>query len=257
MRLERCVRLVPHDHDGGGFFIAVLDKVGQHHPDAGALPAGEPEICVADAAAVLPEALLAINAEEGEGGTDTEPPGRRDELLAIHAEAGQAGGESDARTCDSADPASAGAGEAGDVGAVRGHGKESTQVAAQVPPVELTPSAPADPSPANGGVSAAPPASLGTLLHAHNRAVSPAELAVALTSGFPPLFGISDPLRAELLDYFGLGGNFPFDLMVARSQQVGSCGRRVLDSLPRRISPSKVYSPSPLPLCSHIVLLSS
>lgn len=28
MRLDRCMRLLPHDHDGGGFFIAVFEKVG-------------------------------------------------------------------------------------------------------------------------------------------------------------------------------------------------------------------------------------
>lgn len=40
MRLDRCMRLLPHDHDGGGFFIAVFEKVSEHDEDAGALPAG-------------------------------------------------------------------------------------------------------------------------------------------------------------------------------------------------------------------------
>jgi len=27
LHLDRCVRLLPHDHDGGGFFVALLRKV--------------------------------------------------------------------------------------------------------------------------------------------------------------------------------------------------------------------------------------
>ena len=27
MGLAKCMRLLPHDHDGGGFFIAVIEKV--------------------------------------------------------------------------------------------------------------------------------------------------------------------------------------------------------------------------------------
>ena len=37
LHLERCVRLLPHDNDSSGFFVAVLEKVGDHAADAGLL----------------------------------------------------------------------------------------------------------------------------------------------------------------------------------------------------------------------------
>eukprot|EP00965_Chrysotila_dentata_P180322 5953489-Pleurochrysis_carterae.AAC.1 len=60
MRLRNCMRLLPHEHNGGGFFIAVFEKVGPHAAEAGALAADEPEVCVSDGAGVLPEALSSL-----------------------------------------------------------------------------------------------------------------------------------------------------------------------------------------------------
>ena len=40
MRLDRCLRLMPHHVSGGGFFVAVLEKVGDHDEAAGKLPPG-------------------------------------------------------------------------------------------------------------------------------------------------------------------------------------------------------------------------
>lgn len=57
MHLERCVRLLPHDQDCSGFFIAVFEKIGEHSAEAGALPEDEPEVCVVEGGAVLPDAL--------------------------------------------------------------------------------------------------------------------------------------------------------------------------------------------------------
>ena len=62
MQLERCMRLLPHDNDGGGFFVAVFEKVGDHATEAGALPDDEPECVVTEGATVLPEALTSVAA---------------------------------------------------------------------------------------------------------------------------------------------------------------------------------------------------
>ena len=55
--LERCARLMPHDIDGGGFFIAILEKVADHAEGAGALPDDTPEVCVTEGGGVVPEEL--------------------------------------------------------------------------------------------------------------------------------------------------------------------------------------------------------
>lgn len=55
--LERCVRLMPHDQDTGGFFIAILEKVGEHPAEAGLLPEDTPEVCVTEGSTVMPEEL--------------------------------------------------------------------------------------------------------------------------------------------------------------------------------------------------------
>lgn len=216
MRLERCTRLLPHDHDGGGFFIAVLDKVGQHLPGAGALPVGEPEVCVDDSAAVLPDALLALNGEEAEPADSRGAPSTHAAANAMLA------------VCPAAAaPAPAGAGEAGT--ATEG-GMGAPGIAAGLQHVERTPPAHPHP-PADCGVGGERPVALN-VLHAHDCATTPAALADALVSGFAPLFGISAPLQAELVDYFGLCDSFPFDLMVARSLQVSAA-----HSAPPRLFP--------------------
>ena len=48
---------MPHDLDGSGFFVAVIEKLAEHEPEAGALPADAPEVCVVEGAAVLPKEL--------------------------------------------------------------------------------------------------------------------------------------------------------------------------------------------------------
>ncbi|KAL1526126.1 hypothetical protein AB1Y20_014854 [Prymnesium parvum] len=90
MGLERCVRLLPHDQDTGGFFVAVFEKVAEHVADDGALPEGEAEVVVAEGSSVLPEALAMKSeylpaegeggeavVEEGEGGEEVEVELRR------------------------------------------------------------------------------------------------------------------------------------------------------------------------------------
>ena len=37
MHLERCLRLLPHHNDGGGFFVAVFEKLAEHAAEAGVL----------------------------------------------------------------------------------------------------------------------------------------------------------------------------------------------------------------------------
>ena len=42
MHLERCLRLLPHHNDGGGFFVAVFEKLAEHAAEAGVPPTDEP-----------------------------------------------------------------------------------------------------------------------------------------------------------------------------------------------------------------------
>jgi hypothetical protein len=46
--LERCLRLMPHELNGSGFFVAVFEKLALHAEAAGQLPKATPELCVAD-----------------------------------------------------------------------------------------------------------------------------------------------------------------------------------------------------------------
>jgi len=46
--LEHCVRLMPHDLNGSGFFVAVLEKISSHADSAGKLDDNEREVCVTD-----------------------------------------------------------------------------------------------------------------------------------------------------------------------------------------------------------------
>jgi len=68
--LERCLRLMPHELNGSGFFVAVFEKLALHAEAAGQLPKATPELCVADdeafASAVLrSEADLPLGGERG------------------------------------------------------------------------------------------------------------------------------------------------------------------------------------------------
>lgn len=63
IHLERCVRLLPHDQDCGGFFIAVFEKVGEVEEGEGLLPEDEPEVVVGEGCAVLPDRLGAMSFE--------------------------------------------------------------------------------------------------------------------------------------------------------------------------------------------------
>jgi hypothetical protein len=66
LHLERCVRMMPHEVDGSGFFVATFEKIGEHQVAAGALREDETtEICVDESAdAMLPPALVPEGAEQ-------------------------------------------------------------------------------------------------------------------------------------------------------------------------------------------------
>ena len=64
LHLERCIRLLPHDNDSSGFFVAVFRKRAEHPEGAGVLDPDSPaaaEVCV-------PDGLAALSAVSGEGG---------------------------------------------------------------------------------------------------------------------------------------------------------------------------------------------
>jgi len=44
MHLERCLRLLPHHNDGGGFFVAVFEKLAEHAAEAGVPPQMSPTL---------------------------------------------------------------------------------------------------------------------------------------------------------------------------------------------------------------------
>ena len=64
LNLERCVRLMPHDLDGSGFFVAVFEKVAEHAEGAGALPEDTKEVCVVEGGVVLPQELSTNHRDE-------------------------------------------------------------------------------------------------------------------------------------------------------------------------------------------------
>ena len=71
LNLHRCIRVLPHSGDTGGFFVAVLDKVGE-------MPGAAKE--AAGAAGTAPAPAAAAEEEEGEGegegvGEQGTPPG--------------------------------------------------------------------------------------------------------------------------------------------------------------------------------------
>ena len=199
MGLERCMRLLPHDHDGGGFFIAIIDKIGEHDASAGALSPDEPEVCVADGASVLPEALASFRPTTRAG----DPPGTalRGALASRASELGP--GET------------ATAVVVAGTGSERGaHTRESTGADSAT-----TAATQADVS---DEVPFARP------LHAVGGGTTPKKLAIASASGFAPLFELPSELCSQLATFYGLDGAFPFDRLLARSAQV--TWRRVASS---------------------------
>ena len=74
LNLDRCLRMAPHEQDCGGFFVAVIEKLAEHDPRAGALDDDEPEVCVTEGGSILPEALSTNPTEKGPSKSRTPAP---------------------------------------------------------------------------------------------------------------------------------------------------------------------------------------
>ena len=190
MGLSKCVRILPQDQNTGGFFVAVFEKVGAHADDAGLLPEDEPEVCVAEGSAALPDHLS--RALAGRDGTE----------VGAGAEA-EVGAGSNAPAPPAPPAPDGAAGEASGVAWVTG------AVAGVADPA-------ADPA-------ADPPAD-ATLLHAHGgdvaTALHPPEApgkGGRVQPKYAPLFVPSAELCGGVAAYFGLGAEFPLASLVARS----------------------------------------
>ena len=272
------MRLMPHDQDGGAFFVAVFEKVGGHqaanpgphpkphphlhphpHPNphlhphtshltphtshltphpshltphpsqvgeheatAGALPDDEPEVCVTEGGAVLPEALS----------TNHRDPKATDPKAALLPAATPSSADNDA-----ARPTTAAAPPSG-----------SHPPAPSVPP-PLPPTTKAscgahskgDSLAAPAADAAAPPSATPAdilppeymvddctqhkgVLHAYGGATVEAAAAAAYGCSYAPLFTPTDALSQAVNDFFGLSSGFPLQRLAARSAQVTGDG---------------------------------
>ena len=185
--LERCMRLLPHDQDCGGFFIAIFEKIGTHAADAGALPEDTPEVCVAEGSSVMPEAL-STNYDPDKAGSKRKGSG------------GQEAGTVDE-------------GAASSSGAAAGRGddtSEGTRARMKVKgPTEQTKEA--------NTVMWTEMARQMALLHAHGGHTQEAVVAAATNGSYAPLFTPEGCLIEALSAFYGLDGAFPGHRLVVRS----------------------------------------
>jgi hypothetical protein len=183
LRLERCVRLAPQDQDYGGFFVAVFHKKGEHAPMAGALPDDEPEVCVVEGSAVLPEAL------------STNAPVESPPVLAADADAADVVVAADA--ADAPPIASSWRRREADPWAASGSAREGDECEDADRVRECA---------AHEGV-----------LHAHGGATVEAAARAAARAIYTPLFVPSAVLLGEVMRAYGLGHTFPCHRLVVRS----------------------------------------
>ena len=259
MQLGRCMRLLPHDNDGGGFFVAVFEKIAEHAPEAGVLPPDEPEICVTESSAMLPEALTAK-------AKPTEPKGSRQSRnpdwlcpacggLTFGAKlvCFKCGADKPAATADAATAAATTATAAVKEQAVAAEasGADATEgAAAEGAAVE---GAAAEDAPAEGAAEAEAQAARGLqVLHACGGATRASAVAAAAANKFAPLYVPSAELLAsvasfskpdpdpnpnpnpspdphphphpnpnpnQVASFYGLGPSFPLHRLLVRSMQ--------------------------------------
>ena len=185
MQLHRCVRLLPHDVNGSGFFVAVLEKVAEHAEAAGAIAADEPEVCVVDSDGTLPAVLFD---ERREMRAADRPP---------NAEGTEgAAGAPEGGLIDEAPSTALPDGGEGDERRNGGDGDEGRE--------------------GDEGVYAAC-ARHAAVLHAVGGATIEAAAAQTLGTSYPPLFTPAADLIERLQSFFGTADGFPSARLVARS----------------------------------------
>ena len=188
MHLERCVRLMPHDVDGSGFFIAVFDKVGEHDENAGTLDAGDTkEICVVEGAAIVPQELS----------TNADGEAKADKAGGSSAGDGAAAAEEDEVVAEEQDAAMADEDAAVDV---TDKDKDTPEL---------------------GKARIAEGCAKMEVLHALGGNTAEAAMLTALSS-YAPLFKPPDELLKAITQSYGLSAGFPLHRLVVRSPQARS-----------------------------------
>ena len=198
MQLERCVRLLPQDNDGGGFFVAVLEKLQPHAAEAGALPDDEPECIVTEGSTMLPEQLTAKAKPAAATATATAAiAGTATATAAIEVEA-EAAPAATGRTEEGARAPTAADGEAAEATAEKAEAAEAEKAEAEA--------------------EAAGSAAAVQVLHAVGGATVGNAAAAAAANKFAPLYVPQGGLLRELVAFYGLDDAFPLRRLVARSQ---------------------------------------
>ena len=214
MQLERCVRLLPQDNDGGGFFVAVLEKLRHHAAEAGALPEDEPECIVTEGSTMLPEQLTAkakpaaaaAAKATAVGGTGAaQQPAPEAAAMEVQVQAGAPAPAATGRTEDGAGAPTAADGEA-----------VQAEKAAQAGKAEKagTAEGAADAEGSEGAGAAA----AVQVLHAVGGATARNAAAAAAANKFAPLYVPPESMLRELVAFYGLDDAFPLRRLVARSQ---------------------------------------
>jgi 16S rRNA C967 or C1407 C5-methylase (RsmB/RsmF family) len=232
--LERCLRLMPHELNGSGFFVAVFEKLALHAEAAGQLPKATPELCVADdeafASAVLrSEADLPLGGERGllvAGGPAAAAVAKEASAAAAAAkeaatEAAAAAATEAAAAAATEAAAAAATAEAAAAAAAAAEAEAAAGLAALpcAPPAGRTRLGRYYPLPEEAAAQYAACARHQEVLHAYGGATVEAAVAAVTGTAYAPLFVPDARALRALAAFFGLRDDFPTDRILARSPQ--------------------------------------
>jgi hypothetical protein len=237
--LERCVRLMPHEVDGSGFFVAVFEKLSEVAPEAGGVPPRAAELSKTERRAER----RGTGGGEGEGGGKGEASAGEGAEGAGEAEEGgedEEGGQGgqggakqapvpteDSTTPAVGQPAAAAAAAAAAEGASRGGsggsggssggggsdgGGEAASATEAEAEAEAEVEAEAEAEALRSSAEAeglrrqyAACAQHAAVLHAHGGATLEAAALAGLDSSYAPYFVPSESLLNKLCAFFGFG----------------------------------------------------